>query len=195
MQSCSTFEPHCSPAGPTFLQRKQHFHCSQQPANQHTNLLFSPGRIHSAGREIPDCPQQSLAVREITWAAPFTRKTPSASQEQNMAPVSQSLSARSPELQAMLHPTGSQETRGCREKLSEAAAPPGQTGREGRLFPARQSVLPPPPLLQLSPEKESPVTHSLVTHSIASQGCQHRAEPASRLLISKKSLCLPMLPG
>lgn len=164
-----------------------------QPAKQHTNLLLSPGRIHSA-----DCPQQSLTVREITWAAPFTRRTPSASQEQNMAPVSQKCSACLQGAQSCRPwsiPQASQEIRSCREKLSEAAAPPGQRGREGRLFPARQSVLPPPPLLQLSPEQESPVTHSLVTHSVASQGCQHRAEPASRLLISKKSLCLPMLPG
>lgn len=131
MQSCSTFEPHCSPAGPTFLQRKQHFHCSQQPANQHTNLLFSPGTIHSAGREIPDCPQQSLAVREITWAAPFTRKTPSASQEENMAPVSQSLSARSPELQAMLHPTGQPRNQGLQGKALRSSRSP-RTDRQGR---------------------------------------------------------------
>lgn len=52
-------------------------------------------------------------------------------------------------------------------------------------------MLLPPPLLQLSPAEQE----SLVTHGFVSQGWQHGAEPASRLLISKKSLCLPMLPG
>lgn len=67
MQSCSTPEPHCSPAGPTFLQRKGHFHCSQQkvPACKPAHRLArAPWRLHSVHRRISHCPQQSLTGRE-----------------------------------------------------------------------------------------------------------------------------------
>lgn len=67
-QSCSTPEPLCSPAGPTFLQRKGHFHSSQQkvPACKPAHRLArAPWRLHSAHRRISHCPQQSLTGREV----------------------------------------------------------------------------------------------------------------------------------
>lgn len=70
---------------------------------------------------------------------------------------------------------------GVAGKAAASSSSP-RTERQGKEALLSQSMLLPPPLLQLSPaEQESPVTHSF-----ASQGCQHRAEPASRLLISKK---------
>lgn len=73
MQSCSTSDPHCSPAGPTLLQRKQHFHCSQQKVTTCKPTCSCPLRgftVHTEGFQtahsrVREIPGQHLSPEEL----------------------------------------------------------------------------------------------------------------------------------
>lgn len=162
MQSCSTPDPHCSPAGRTFPQRKPFVAVLNKSCKPTHRLACVP----SAHRRISHCPQQSLTGRE-TPGQHFSPELP-LPHRTNTAPASQVCwpAVSSPELQAVLHPTGQPRKQELQGKAPTSSSSPQdrEAGKGGSSL--RQFVLPPPPLLQ----QESPVTHGFASRG---RTCQH----------------------
>lgn len=79
-----------------FLLQRKHFHCSQQkvtPCKPAHHPALIPSEASLCTQRDFRLPRAGSHCEGDSWAAPFTTRTPPASQEQNTAPVSQVCSA------------------------------------------------------------------------------------------------------
>lgn len=146
MQSCSTSDPHCSPAGPTFLQRK-HFHCSQQKvttSRRTHHLALVPSEASFCTQKDFRLPT-AVSLRARYLGTTFHRRNSlclTGTEHSTCFTRVLGLCVRSPELQAMLHPTGQPRNQELQGKAATSSSSP-RTERQGREALVSQAIYAP----------------------------------------------------